>query len=108
MIKTKGTAAAAVEDAPPELEHVDPETLKAEQAAAANDAEAKQKKQIYDQMRKNVKDEDDSDSDGNEGCTVEEITEPEVAAQPGSMHDMVKNITTEEEPEFVSNLEELD
>ena len=62
-------AAANDDELPPELEQVDSDQLKAENAKQSQ--EEKTKKQMYEQMRNNKAREDDDD----EGCTVEEIVD---------------------------------
>lgn len=110
------------DDAPPELEQVDADKLKKEQEAMSDSA--KQQRQMYDQMRKNV-DVDtkaEVEEEEEEGCTVEEVVEeapkqeePAATEEENpleelvSMSDMLKKINVEkDEPEFVSALEELD
>ena len=72
------------DDAPPELETVEADQLKAEQAAASSDD--KQHRQMYDQLRKNVGQDDDDSEEEEEGCTVEEVKteEPAMQAQPAA------------------------
>ena len=69
------------DDAPPELETVEADQLKAEQAA--ENSQDKQQRQMYDQLRKNVGNDDDAseDEEEDEGCTVEEVKEEAPAMQ---------------------------
>ena len=100
---------------PPELEKVDADQLKKEQEAKTNSQ--KQQRQMYEQMRNNIANDEDA-----EECTVEEVKEEPVEAEKkpiddieaklndpvAAVMDMMKKANVEEEPEFVSNLEELD
>ena len=65
------------EEAPPELETVEADQLKAEQAAA-NDVD-KQQRQMYDKLRKNVvndaSDDEEEEKEEEDGCTIEEVKE---------------------------------
>lgn len=66
------------DEVPPELETVDADKLKAEQAAQSE--KEKTQRQLYDQMRNNIA-KSSTEAEADEGCTVEEVKdEPE--AQP--------------------------
>ena len=81
MINTSGSGSdnGAEDDVPPELEDVDPDTLKKEQEEMTDGQ--KQQKKAYQQMKKqfDTPAQAAEDDDEDEGCTVEEVKDDEPA-----------------------------